>query len=554
MGSTAIERMAFYGIAMNLVSYLTLVLHEGTAQSITNVWNWGGVAWITPLVGGFIADTYLGRFKTIAIGLLIYQAGMVLLTLTVALPALKPPPCPTQTNCTNVSESSVKLFFFALYLIAIAIGGVKPCISTLGADQFDEEDEKERPMKQSFFNYWWIAVTGGAVVALTVLVYIQDHVGFGWGYGIPTVGMVFSTFLFLAGRRRYRYKLPQGSPLTQVAQVLVAATRKFRVKVPANAALLHETYQPEKRNILHSNNFRFLDKAATPRGEEIKESLAGDEGSVNRWHLCTVTQVEEVKLLVKVLPIWFTTLMFIVTSQQLGTVFLRQGLTLDLHMGHHFKIPPASMELTCSLTALLAIPLYDRFLVPFVRRFTGNERGFTLLQRIGIGLMITVLSMAVAAIVEIKRLGVVKEHGLQLSKSPLPMSVFWLTPQYSIMGLAQVFGWMGMLEFFYDQAPDDMQSIGTALFLSNTGVAHFLCTAIVNILGQVTGRGGRENWIQPVTNQSRLDKYYWLLTIMAAINCVLYFIAAWWYTYKQATRQSNEKLVKVAPSEAPLPE
>ena len=185
---------------------------------------------------------------------------MVLLTLTVALPALKPPPCPTQTNCTNVSESSVKLFFFALYLIAIAIGGVKPCISTLGADQFDEEDEKERPMKQSFFNYWWIAVTGGAVVALTVLVYIQDHVGFGWGYGIPTVGMVFSTFLFLAGRRRYRYKLPQGSPLTQVAQVLVAATRKFRVKVPANAALLHETYQPEKRNILHSNNFRYINK------------------------------------------------------------------------------------------------------------------------------------------------------------------------------------------------------------------------------------------------------------------------------------------------------
>lgn len=166
--------------------------------------------------------------------------------------------------------------------------------------------------------------------------------------------------------------------------------------------------------------------------------MAGDEGAVSRWHLCTVTQVEEVKLLVKVLPIWVTTLMFIVTAQQLSTVFLRQGLTLDLHMGPHFKIPPASLELTCSLTALLVIPLYDRFLVPFVRRFTGNERGFTLLQRIGIGLMITVLSMAVAAIVEIKRLGVVKEHGMQLSMSPLPMSVFWLTPQYSIMGLAQV--------------------------------------------------------------------------------------------------------------------
>ena len=183
--------------------------------------------------------------------------GMVLLTLTVALPSLKPPPCPTLTNCTSASRLSIGLFWLALYTIAVAIGGVKPCISTLGADQFDEEDEKERPMKRSFFNYWWLAVTGGAFIALTFLVYVEDHVSFGWGYGIPTVGMLVSTVLFLAGRRWYRYKLPNGSPLTQVAQVLVAAARKFNVKVPADANLLYETYRPEKRNILHTNNFRY---------------------------------------------------------------------------------------------------------------------------------------------------------------------------------------------------------------------------------------------------------------------------------------------------------
>lgn len=88
-----------------------------------------------------------------------------------------------------------------------------------GADQFDEEVKKERPMKRSFFNYWWLAVTGGAFLALTVLVYIEDHVRFGWGYGIPTVGMVASIALFHAGKHRYWYKLPMGSPLTQVAQV-----------------------------------------------------------------------------------------------------------------------------------------------------------------------------------------------------------------------------------------------------------------------------------------------------------------------------------------------
>jgi len=110
---------------------------------------------------------------------------------------------------------------------------------------------------------------------------------------------------------------------------------------------------------------------------------------------------------------------------------------------------------------------------------------------------------------------------------------------------------MGMLEFFYDQAPDDMQSIGTALFLSNTGVGHFLCTAIVNLVGRVTGRNGRQQWIQPHTNQSRLDKYYWLLTTMSAVNCLFFFAVAHWYKYKQAERRSKPRIV---PAEAPIVE
>lgn len=108
---------------------------------------------------------------------------------------------------------------------------------------------------------------------------------------------------------------------------------------------------------------------------------------------------------------------------------------------------------------------------------------------------------------------------------------------------------MGMLEFFYDQAPDDLQSVGTALFLSNTGVAHFMCTGIVKLVGKVTGRGGRKQWIQPLTNQSRLDKYYWLLTTLAAVNCIFFFIVARWYTYKQAERRSSDQTSKVAPVE-----
>jgi peptide/histidine transporter 3/4 len=111
-------------------------------------------------------------------------------------------------------------------------------------------------MKRSFFNYWWVAVTSGTLLALTVLVYIEDRVGFNWGYGIPTVGLAIAMAIFLLGTRTYRYKRPMGSPLVQVAQVLVAAFRNCKVSVPADSNMLYEVVDAKKRNLLHTNHFR----------------------------------------------------------------------------------------------------------------------------------------------------------------------------------------------------------------------------------------------------------------------------------------------------------
>ena len=115
-------------------------------------------------------------------------------------------------------------------------------------------------MKHSYFNYWWVAVTGGSFLALTVLVYLEDHVGYGWGYGIPTVGLAIAFAVFLLGTRTYRYKVPKGSPLTQVACVLVAALRNNNIQVPSDPSLLHEVVLPLKRNLRHTENLRYGDK------------------------------------------------------------------------------------------------------------------------------------------------------------------------------------------------------------------------------------------------------------------------------------------------------
>jgi peptide/histidine transporter 3/4 len=496
--------------------------------------------------------------------------GMLLLTLSVTLHSLRPPPCPALVNCEPASTTQVSIFYFALYVIAVGVGGMKPCLSALGGDQFNEDDDDERPMKRSFFNYWWLSIAGGGLVSLTMLVYVEDHVGFGWGYGIPTVGLGIAILIFFSGTPRYRHKRPSGSPLTQVAQVLVAAVRNYNVVVPSGGASeqLYDVYEKGKRNLAHTNTLRFLDKAATPTQstsevaaevdddadakKQLPENHADPEAavadfsrqpaikttSVNPWRLCSMTQVEEVKLLVRVLPVWFATLMFLVVVAQLSTLFLRQGISMDLSMGPHFKIPPASLELFGTFTVLAAIPLYDKCLVPLVRGFTGNERGFTMLQRMGVGLFLSIFVMIAAALVETKRLKAVDDNGLQdLPGVTVPITVFWLAPQYSLLGLAQVFAYIGQLEFFYDQAPDNMQSLGTALFETNTGVAQFLTTALVRAVVSASSRNGHQGWIVDNINRCRIDRFYWLLAAMSAANLLLFIVVAKWYTYKTANKQ-----------------
>ena len=169
---------------------------------------------------------------------------MILLTLAVSLSALRPPSCGDgvkEQDCDNkASALQIGIFYLALYIIAIGTGGTKPNISTMGADQFDDYEPKERFQKLSFFNWWMFSIFLGTLFSNTFLVYIQDNVGWTVGYALPTVGLAVSIMVFIVGTRFYRHKPPSGSPLTRMAQVLVATVRKWRVVVPDEPKELHE--------------------------------------------------------------------------------------------------------------------------------------------------------------------------------------------------------------------------------------------------------------------------------------------------------------------------
>lgn len=262
------------------------------------------------------------------------------------------------------------------------------------------------------------------------------------------------------------------------------------------------------------------------------------KNSVSPWTLCTVTQVEELKSVIRLLPIWASGIVFATVYSQMSTMFVLQGNTMDQSMGKHFKIPSASLSLFDTVSVIFWVPIYDKFIVPIVRKYTGHERGFTQLQRMGIGLVISLLSMIIAGLLEVIRLGNVKENNYYDLKT-IPMSIFWQVPQYFLVGCAEVFTFIGQLEFFYDQAPDAMRSLCSALSLTTISLGNYLSTFLVTVVTEVTTKNGRLGWIPDNLNRGHLDYFYWLLAILSFLNFIVYLWISKWYTYKKVTVHSG---------------
>ncbi|XP_059660301.1 protein NRT1/ PTR FAMILY 5.2-like isoform X2 [Cornus florida] len=532
------ERMAYYGIASNLVLYLTNKLHEGTVKSSNNVTNWIGTVWLTPILGAYIADTYLGRYWTFVIASAIYFAGMCLLTLAVSLPSLRPPPCSVgikDEDCKQASSLQVGVFFCALYIIAVGTGGTKPNISTMGADQFDDFEPKERFQKLSFFNWWMFSIFFGTLFSNTFLVYIQDNVGWTPGYGLPTLGLAVSILVFAVGTPYYRHKEPLGSPLTRMAKVLVAAVRKWNVVVPDNTKELHELSLDEYSKsgnfkIDYTTSLRVLDKAAVKSGPS------------SPWMLCPVTQVEETKQMIKMLPILVSTFLPSTMLAQTHTLFIKQGALMNRSIGPHFKIPPACLTAFVTIFMLISIVVYDRYFVPAIRRYTKNPRGITMLQRMGIGFCLHVVVMTTAFLAERRRLSVARENNITGKHQIVPLSIFILLPQFALLGVADNFMEVAKLEFFYDQAPQGMKSLGTAYFTTSLGVGYFLSSFLLSTVANLTKKNDHTGWILDNLNISHLDYYYAFYAVLSILNSLFFLVVAKSFVYNVDINECQREL------------
>ncbi|KAI3454615.1 hypothetical protein Pfo_011278 [Paulownia fortunei] len=536
IGNETFEKLGAIGTLSNLQVYLTTVFNMKriSATTLLNVFN--GTTNFATLIGAYLCDTYFGRYKTLGFGSFASFLGLLVISLTAAFKNLHPPHCgPEDTSCVGPTPWQMTFLLTGFGLMILGAGAIRPCNLAFGADQFNPKTESGKRGIDSFFNWYFFTLTFAQMVSVTLVVYVQSDVSWPVGLGIPTVFMLISCFLFFMGTKIYVMVAPEGSPLTSIAQVVAVAARKRRLKSPEQPWLTLFSYTPVKSinsRLPYTEQFRFLDKAAivTPQ-DEIKP----DGSAANPWRLCSMQQVEEVKCVLRVIPIWAAAILYHVGEKQQYIVF--QAMQSNRHLGSaKFQIPPATYGIFSMLTLTIWVPIYDRLVVPFLRKLTGKQGGITVLQRIGIGIAITIMESLVAAFVEERRRALAISRpmqGIHSNRGAISsMSALWLVPQLSLAGLAEAFSSIGQVEFFYKQFPENMRSIAGSFFFCGMAAANYLNGFLISIVHRATEGSSGGNWLPEDLNKGRLDYFYYLVAALCVLNFFYFLVCAKWYRYK----------------------
>ncbi|KAL3510825.1 hypothetical protein ACH5RR_030226 [Cinchona calisaya] len=569
-------------------TYLTDVWKLGFthAAGIMNVAN--GLSKVLPLVFFFIVDSGLGNYWMLLLSSLSFVFGLGFLSMSA------PPVLAKKTGtCKDykpqcIGHTQKALFYTALALIAVGISGHIVSLVALFVDQFQKkkvEPKVEKPkFRYSFLVNEIRRKQGGVkndmpnfppppvpinrnrrkaddsseddisklqfqpveamlalvtrekvkifgaclvilvpVIGLIALPYIKP-----WSlrFGIPAICSLVATIAFSFGR--YKDNKSKGSPVANVFRVLVASTLKMLHKLPNDSSELYETDRRDVQKLPRTGGLRFLDKAAIKEGQ-------GD----HRWRLCTVTEVEETKIIINMFPIWITFIICGVVTSIGSTYFVEQGNHMNFKVGK-LKLPNSILLILYEIAKS-----QSKFMYTSIASYLGGAGLKRYAPPVGIAFatLFSVLCCIVAALVETRRIHVIRDHGL-LDKpdEKIPMTVFWLLPQYILLAGLDSFYENSVAPFLIDQSPPSMKKYLVYFNPGMSGLGIMGSVLSVFVVGRVSQRNGKQNWFQYTLNRSRLDYYYWTLSVLSSANFFWFLLAALWYPYRDPTSNNEEEI------------
>ncbi|XP_017231644.1 protein NRT1/ PTR FAMILY 2.7 [Daucus carota subsp. sativus] len=511
IGSEMGLSLASTGWGCNLTVYLITVFNIKSirATQISSIVS--GSSFLFPIAGAILADSFLGSFSVITIFSMISLLGMILITLTASVNFLHPPPC---TNASLVA------LYTGIALASLGAGGTGITVATMGADQFQNNHDKN-----IFFNWYFVISYACIACSSTVVVYIQDKINWGLGFGVCVAANLTGFMVFLSGMRYYHHVKPKESPFASIARVVVAAIMKRNAA--RNNCYFYGSAELSRLNHGPTTDFSFLNNAALKLESNNQSSdLLIEKRS---WKHCTVEEVEDLKTLLRIVPLWSSSILLSATIGVFISLILLEALTMDKHFGKNFEVPAASFLTFNILSTCVSLSILDRLVFPWWQKLTGDHP--TPLQRIGVGHLINIIALVGSAIVENQRLQVVKKFHLDDQPgSEVPMSAFWLGINLTIIGISEALHYPGQVAFYYQEFPESLRNTATAMISLIVGIGFYSSAVVIGLVRRAT------DWLPDDINAGRADYVYGIMAGIGMLNFAYYLICAKSFNYCAAVK------------------
>ncbi|KAK8613185.1 hypothetical protein V6N13_100955 [Hibiscus sabdariffa] len=438
----------------------------------------------------------------------------------------------TGGTCTSyeadcITDEKKILLLAALILIAIGISGLRPSLDPFLKKQVedilekqDEDNDKEE--KISCGKCLGVCILLPAAILIPSAAIISMNYIKPWSikFGLPAICTTVATLVFISGSCQYSREAPEGSPFTTVFRVICAAASKMFIRTPEDARLLYERERHADDHALfldHTNNLRFLDKAAT-----FLRNQRPEQQKRNRWRLCRVTEVEETKLVIRSMAICSFFIICGLVSAIGHTYFISQANHLKRH-----KLPLLLLPLFCELWKSNYGHLFSK---------CGPSSRYHPPIGIAVSMVFAILCCITAAKVETRRLDVVKRHGLvDKPDDEIPFYIGNLIPQFALLGALDGIFELSVASSIIKQVPPTMSPYLKWLGEGIHGVGIINSVLSVLVVGKVSQSVGKRSWFQDTLNRSRLDRYYWTLAALVSVTLVFYALAAFRFKFNDSS-------------------
>jgi POT family proton-dependent oligopeptide transporter len=462
------ERFSFYGMRNILTPFLlsTLLLfvpladRASEAKHVFHTFVIG--VYFFPLLGGWLADRWFGKYNTVFWFSLIYVAGHA---------------------CLALFDDNLNGFYFGLFLIAFGSGGIKPLVAAFVGDQFDQSNKNRAKLVYDAF--YWIINFGSFFASLLMPVFLRDY-GPAVAFGIPGVLMATATLVFWLGRRKYVH-VPPAAPnpdsFGSVARTALLARQPGQSRpglmvagIGAAGALASLAMAPQWGFVIAACLALVLLLAFGGIGVSMQLERARG--------LHTDAAVEGVRSVLRILIVFALVTPFWSLFDQKASTWIVQANSMDSPLlaifGWEFRLLPAQMQAVNPILVMLLIPVNNLLLFPLMRMIGITP---TPLRRMGMGIALSASAWIVIGMIQMAMDGGDK------------VSILWQLLPYALLTLGEVLVSATGLEFAYSQAPAPMKGIILSFWYLAVTIGN-LWVLIVNaavkndfVMGQIATSG-----------------------------------------------------------------